>query len=90
MIKTSYPKLHSIKFKSGMFADNVAIMPLEYFKDYEVQPINVLEGAIMENLDHVVVAGYDKSGKEYFAGTYRDNNEKAALYMKAFLYMVKI
>lgn len=63
-MKTSIPKLHSIRYKDR---ENV-INLYEYTTD-EVPPNDVLMGAINGQLDIVVVIGYDKDGGEYFASS---------------------
>lgn len=77
-LKTTTPKLHSIKFKSGPYAENV-VYP-EQFPTAERIPVsNVLHGAILAGLRDVVIMGYQQDGKEYIASSI--SNPKEASYM---------
>jgi len=76
--KTSIPKLHSIKFKTGPFVDNV-IYPPELKRPENLPVLNILQGAAIQNLTDVVLFGYKQNGDEYCAGSM--NNVKIAAYL---------
>ena len=86
IMRTSTPKLHSIKFKSGATADNVHYLP----RDKDLPAINVLEGAIMENLQSVVLIGYDQNGNEYVASSFNSHKESAYLLARAHMRMLNL
>lgn len=79
--KTSVPKLHSIKFKSGAFAGDDVVYPRE-FRGENLPAINILEGAAMANLTDVVLIGYEPNGEEYIAGTMRCNKKAAYMFAR--------
>lgn len=90
MNKTSIPKLHSIKFKSGAFADEV-IYPDKFWKGprSDVPVINVLEGAAIANLRAVAIIGYEQDGTEYIASSMANPKEAAYLYARGHLDMLR-
>lgn len=67
--RTSIPKLHSIRFKDGMLADNVIHPDFSDNTDlYPMpQPLTVLQGAAMAMLQEVAVIGYTVDGEVYIA-----------------------
>lgn len=91
MNKKSYPKLHSIKFKRGIYADNVIYPEAMHQQtpEIDIPAINVLEGAVIEKLRSVVIAGYTEQGKEYIASTYRNPKESAYLFSRGTLRMLR-
>lgn len=86
--KVSIPKLHSIKFKTGPLADNVEY-PVEFPRPEILPAINVLQGAIENNLVGVVLIGYQKDGKEYIAGSYSCFKKSAYLFGRGQLDMLR-
>jgi len=64
-MKTSIPKLHSIKIKNQ---DNV--VNIGGVTKLDIDPQRVLMGAINQNLDGCVVIGYYPDGHSYFASSY--------------------
>lgn len=66
-MKTSIPKLHSIKMKN-----HYNVVNLDIVTSKDLDPQRVLIGAINHNLEGVVVIGYDKQGYNYFASSYAD------------------
>jgi hypothetical protein len=87
-MRASYPKLHSIKLKSGAFADNV-VYPFDFERPDRIPSINVLEGAIIENLRDVVLIGYTQDGQEYIAGSMKSPKEAAYMFARAHLNMLR-
>jgi len=88
MKRTSIPKLHSIKFKSGAFADNVLYSP--DFARPEYLPVNnILEGAMLAGLKHVVLVGIRHDGSEYIAGTFKCHAQAAYLFGRGELDMLR-
>ena len=87
-MKTSIPKLHSIKFKEGAFAENVVYSAEFPLAEY-IPTINVLQGAILQNLRTVVLIGYDQSGHEYVAGSMKNPKEAAYLFGRGQLNMLR-
>lgn len=63
-MKTSIPKLHSIRYK-----DRENVVNLYEYTNDEVPPNDVLMGVINAQMDVVVVIGYTKEGGEYFASS---------------------
>lgn len=61
-LKTSIPKLHSIKWKNGALAENVEC--LSNYNSEGVPVDNVLKGAYEAGCYEVVVFGYDRDGYE--------------------------
>lgn len=88
MVKTSIPKLNSIKFKTGAFVENV-VYPHGFKKAENIPPINVLEGAVLENLRDVVLIGYTQDDQEYIAGTMRSPKDAAYMFGRAQLNMLR-
>lgn len=64
-MKSSYPKLHSVKMKRGWHDPKVEVLPTAS-RDF-VDPEDVLYGAYQEGLYDVVVFGYNSEGREYLA-----------------------
>lgn len=86
-MRTSYPKLHSIKFKTGPIADNVVhVGPY----DRDIPVINVLQGAAQSMLTEVVVFGYDKDGYEYIASSTGDTQRVAYMFARGHLNMLRM
>lgn len=67
MVKTSIPKLHSIKLKNPK-----NVVQFDGFTSLDIDPNSVLMGAINADMDEVVVLGYKKDGSEYFASNKAD------------------
>ena len=76
-VKSSYPKLHSIKPKKGLHAPNMDFLPTASFSKLSAD--DVLYGAHMEGLDEVIVIGKDFFGNEYIA--FSDPNLHKAHYL---------
>jgi hypothetical protein len=85
-MRTSIPKLHSIKFKNGATADNILYLP----HDKDLPPINTLEAAIVANLRGVVLIGYDQNGNEYMACSLDSYKESAYLFARGHMHMLKL
>lgn len=66
-MKTSYPKLHSIKMKNK---ENV--IDLDIMTSQDIDPNRVLMGAINRNLEGCILIGYTNDGDTYFASSYAD------------------
>lgn len=66
-MKTSIPKLHKIKFKDGIFADNVVTSHNWHVGN--IRPLDVLKGAANANMNEVVLIGYDGDNQEYIASS---------------------
>lgn len=84
-MKTSIPKLSSVKWKNGQLAENV--VTLRHDKDIPV--INVLQGAFEELLSSICIIGYDKNGKEYVATSYSSPQDAAYLFARGQLFMLR-
>lgn len=87
-MKVSIPKLHSIKFKTGPFAENVDY-PIEFERPENLPVVNVLQGAMLENLRSVVLVGYREDHSEYIAGTVRDPKIAAFMFSRGHLDMLR-
>jgi len=87
-MKTSIPKLHSIRLKSGLFAENV-VTTEKFEPEGDISALQVLEAAIMANLRSVVLIGYDQDDNEYIAGTYVDPKQTAYLFGRGQLDMLR-
>lgn len=87
MNKKSYPKLHSIKFKTGPFVDDV-IFSSEFKCPDHLPAINILEGAILQNLQDVVLIGYGPDGSEYIATTMLNVKEASFMFGRGQLSML--
>lgn len=87
MIKTSIPKLHSIKFKDGAHAENVIHLQSDSVIDIPV--INVLEAAAKAMLQNVVLIGYDAEGYEYVAGSIADHQRAAYMFARGHLCVLR-
>ena len=87
-MRTSIPKLHSIKFKSGAFAENVSY-PSQFKTPKSIPAINVLEGAIIEGLQDVVLIGYRQDGSEYIAGSFTDAKKAGYMFARGHLEMLR-
>lgn len=70
MAKVSIPKLHSIRMKNH---SNVEW--LEIPTRNNIDPNNVLLGAINHGLTDVVICGFDKRGEEYFSSSIADGGD---------------
>lgn len=68
MIKTSIPKLHSIKWKNGAAAQNV--VPIAVTQDTVLPKDRVFGAAYTANLSEVVIVGRDDDGELYVASTH--------------------
>ena len=66
-MKTSIPKLHSIRLKGH---ENV--VPLDIVSSHDIDPQRVLVNALNKRLTNVVVLGYRADGDEFFATSYAD------------------
>lgn len=84
-MKTSIPKLHSIKWKNGQLAENV--YTLNFGQDVPV--INVLQGAAEEMLKTICIIGYDINNKEYIASSYKNPKDAAYLFGRGHLFMLR-
>lgn len=84
-MKTSIPKLHSIKWKNGQLAEDVHT--INFGQDTPV--INVLQGAAEEMLKAVCVIGYDSNNQEYIACSYSNPKEAAYLFGRGQLFMIR-
>ena len=76
-MRSSYPKLHSIKWKSGVNADNVEL--LHYEKKETVPLVDVLSSALNAGLTDVALVGKYPNGESYIASTIRDHQKAAYL-----------
>jgi len=74
-VKSSYPKLHSIKMKSGVHGPSLSFHPNAAYM--RVKPDDVLYGAHLAELSEIVIVGYDYSGGEYMAMS-TANTERAS------------
>ena len=88
-MKCSIPKLHSIKFKSGAFAEDV-IFPCEFLSPENLPAINILEGAAVRNLRDIVLIGYEQDGTEHIAGSMRDPKKAAYMFGRGQLGMLRL
>lgn len=91
-MKTSIPKLHSIKFKDGIYAPNVVEHPDIPYNTREtthVRPLDVLKGAAEEKLYDVVIFGYDENGLEYVATSSDDPTLAAYMFARGQLLMLR-
>ena len=85
-MRTTIPKLHSIRFKTGPLADNVDhIGP----HNRDVPVINVLHGAATAMLTEVVLIGYDADGLEYVAGSTGSIERASYMFARGQLYMLR-
>lgn len=87
MSKVSIPKLHSIKWKDGVHADNVDCHPDRGAVDIPAR--DVLVGAINADLTNVVIAGYDQNGREYIAGSFANIGEGAYMFGRGQLTLLR-
>lgn len=87
-MKTSIPKLHSYKPKTGRNAENVEF-PEEFLPAETIPVIAVLEGAAMANLRDVVLIGYEQDGTEYIAGSVRSPKDGAYMFARGQLNMLR-
>lgn len=85
-MRTSVPKLHSIRFKTGPLAENVEHICAD---DTGVPVVNVLHGAAEAMLTDVVLIGYDADGQEYIAGSVGDPQRTAYMFARAHLNMLR-
>lgn len=85
-MRTSVPKLHSIKFKTGPMVDNVThVGP----PNRDVPVINVLHGAAESMLREIVLIGYDVDGREYIAGSTSNAQRAAYMFARGHLNMLR-
>lgn len=87
MTKTSVPKLHSYKPKTGRNHESV-VFPESFQVPENIPAIAVLEGAAIANLSECVVFGYDQQGGEYIAGTSTDVQRAAYMFARGQLNML--
>jgi hypothetical protein len=88
-MKTSIPKLHSIKWKSGAFAENVVCLD-NYQQDEGTTVENVLRGAYEAGLRDIVVMGYKKEdGSEYVAGSSKNVYKAHYMFARGALLMMR-
>lgn len=85
--KVSIPKLHSIKWKDGVSADNIGFHPNAGDKYVPVR--EVLSSAYNVNLSDVVLFGYDEDGLEYIAGSTPDIQRAHYMFTRAALTMLR-
>lgn len=83
-MKTSIPKLHSIKWKNGLQAENVHI--INHNMDIPVD--RVLSGAYSEGLREVVLFGYDQNGGEYIASSSTSKEKSAFMFGRGQLFLM--
>jgi len=69
-MKTSIPKLHSIRMKN-----HYNVEWLEIPTRHDIDPQTVLMGALNERMADVVIIGYGSDGREYFASSVADGAE---------------
>lgn len=74
-MKTSIPKLHSVRWKNGALAPNVSV--LKTYNSVPIPAINCLRGAYEEDLKEIIILGYNDSGEEKIF-TNQTTVEKAA------------
>lgn len=86
-MKTSIPKLHSIKWKDGALAENVII--LDTYGPEDIPVDDVLKGAYNAGCYALVLFGYDRDGKEYVAGSMRNVKEAAYMFARGQLAMLR-
>lgn len=87
-MRVSYPKLHRVvSYKSGAFAESV-VFPDEFLVAEPRPSINILQGAILENLREVALVGYTQDGQEYVAST-SNAKDTAYLFARANLIMLR-
>lgn len=88
MHRVSIPKLHSIKWKTGPFAENIIHVNMtEERKDVPV--INVLMGAAEENLYDIVIFGYNKHNEEFIATSTSNIQRAAYMFARGQLVMLR-
>ena len=88
MNKTSIPKLHSIKWKSGAFAENVVCLD-NYQQEDGTTVENVLRGAYEAGLRDIVVMGYKEDGSEYVAGSTKNVHKTHYMFSRGALIMMR-
>ena len=76
-MKTSVPKLHSVKWKSGIDAPNVT--HIHEHRHDKIPIENVLYGAINAGCYEVFVCGYDSNSDLYIASS--TGNKERVIYM---------
>lgn len=86
-MKTSIPKLHSIKWKNGALADNVE--PLPNIQPHDIPVDNVLKGAWEANLKDVVLLGITEEGCEYIASATCKTERAAYMFSRGQLFMLR-
>lgn len=74
--------------KSGAFSENV-VFPDKFCHPDHIPTINVLEGAIVANLQDVVLIGYTQDGEEYIAASMKSPKEAAYMFARAHLNMLR-
>jgi hypothetical protein len=77
-MKTSIPKLHSIRFKNR---ENVVALPIATREN--IDPQIVLMAAINARMTEVVIVGYGSEGDEYFAANIADGADALWLLERA-------
>lgn len=85
VMKSSYPKLHSLKMKNEYNVEKLDIVT-----SVDLNPNDVLLAAINNGMDKVIVIGYDKNGEEYFASSYADGPNVAWLCNRMIHMLMKI
>lgn len=86
-MKTSIPKLHSIRWKGdGHLNENVAVLDVER----KILPYDVLVGAYLEDLREIVLIGYDQNGREFIAGSSPDVQRAQYLFQRGSLAMLRM
>lgn len=84
--KTSIPKLHSIKWKDGVHAENVEFHPDRDRCGISADEILI---AAIGKLHEVVIIGYEQDGYEYIAGNSATLKDAAYLFSRGQLTMLR-
>ena len=69
-VRESYPKLHSIKMKTGIHDPKVEFLPSAAYN--KIDPRDVLIGAFNMDLEEIAIIGVDYWGREYVASSSPD------------------
>lgn len=86
-MKTSIPKLHSIKWKNGVLAENVE--RLTGWSKSGIHPTDIIQEAFSADLESIVVIGKRKNGKEYVDWSYAKDEDVAYLLARMHLRMLR-
>ena len=87
-MKTSIPKLSKIRWKDGIFADNVEV--LGDTASVDVDPLHVLKGAFHHDLTEVAIIGYNPDGVEVIMTSSTCQQRAHYLFSRAALQMLRV